>query len=158
MKQEEIVEILTKTGCLEGYGEENTSIDSMRLLEDPIVTNRLAVELLQQLPEDTKLDTILCLHNDEMLFAYSVATAAWARFVYADENEGSISLINGQSINKDSKVLIIDDVLDDSSCVNALVEEMKKSKAKVIGVASLFSYLSEDELDVPSFTLLSLKK
>ena len=67
MKQEEIVEILTKTGCLNEDGCDKPVINSMKLLEDPIVTNRLAVELLQQLPNDTKLDTILCLHNDEML-------------------------------------------------------------------------------------------
>lgn len=154
MKKKEIVEILTKTGCIKG--EEGTpEIDSMRLLEDPIVTNRLAVELLQQLPADTKLDTIVCLHKDEMLFAYSVATAAWARFVYADVNEGVVSFVNGTDIVKGNKVLIVDDVLDDSSEIDALVKEIESRKAKVIGVTSLISFANNNEAAVDMYSLLS---
>ncbi len=155
MKQEEIIEILTKTGCLDEADKSNPSVDSMRLLEDPIVTNRLAVELLQQLPNDTKLDIVLCLHNDEMLFAYSVATAAWARFVCAEVDNGVVSFLNGGDIVKGNKVLIVDDVVDDSSEIAALVAELEKRKANVIGVTSLISFNKDLESGVAAYSLLS---
>lgn len=155
MKQEEIVEILTKTGCLNEDGCDKPVINSMKLLEDPIVTNRLAVELLQQLPNDTKLDTILCLHNDEMLFAYSVATAAWARFVSVEVTDGKVSFLNGSDVVKGNKVLIVDDVLDDDSEIAALVTEIEKREAKVIGVTSLFSFVDAQESGVTTYSLLS---
>ncbi len=155
MKQEEIVEILTKTGCLDETNNGNPSIDSMRLLEDPIVTNRLAVELLQQLPHDTKLDAVLCLHNDGMLFAYSVATAAWARFVCAEVDKGVVSFLNGGEITKGNKVLIVDDVVDDSSEIAALVADLENRKAKVIGIISLASFKEAAECGVALYSLLS---
>lgn len=155
MKQEEIVEILTKTGCLNEEEKDSPSLDSMRLLEDPIVTNRLAVELLQQLPNDTKFDVVLCLHNDEMLFAYSVATAAWARFVCAEVNEGEVSLLNGGTIVKGNKVLIVDDIVDDSSEISALVNEVESRKAKIIGVTSLVSFATDEASGVATYSLLS---
>ena len=82
------------------------------LLEDPIVTNRIAVEALQQLPRNYKFDVVLAANEESKLLAYAIATAAWARFAYADLESGE-GLTNGFRIDKDEKVLMVDTLVDD---------------------------------------------
>lgn len=157
MNQEEILEILTKTGCLSKMDTDTPAVDTSALLEDPIVTNRMAVELLQQLPRDTRLDAVLCAHNDaDMLFAYSVATAAWARFVCAEVEGDKVSLLNGAMLKKGQKVLIVDDMIESEEALLALIKTVKDAGARVMGVASLVQKVSCDSLSVDMHCLMTL--
>lgn len=154
MKQEEIVELFIKMGALPKDSKNSSSFESARLIEDPIVTNRIAVELLQMLPDGTKFDAVLCLHNDEMLFGYSVATAAWARFVTAKVEEGKAVFQKGGSVKKKEKVLIVDDVLDDKQAIQVLIDTVEKQEGKVVGICSVVNSCEKDSFSTDVFTLM----
>ena len=88
MERAEVIDILTRMKALpedvESLDSSAATFDAYRLLEDPIVTNRIAVEALQQLPRNYKFDVVLAANEESKLLAYAIATAAWARFAYAD--------------------------------------------------------------------------
>ncbi len=89
MEITEIKDLLNKMNAL---AEDTESIDSVALMQDPIVLNRLAVELLQQVDRDSKPELVIAPEGIESYFGYSVALAAWMRFLCAHKAEdGSFS-------------------------------------------------------------------
>ena len=56
MEISEIKDLLTKMNAL---AEEGEPLDSVALMQDPIVLNRLAVELLQQVDRDSKPELVI---------------------------------------------------------------------------------------------------
>ncbi len=160
MEREEILDILEKTHALTKGSFEDTDgapteshIECIRLLEDPIVTNRFAVEALQKLPHGTKFDVVVTPFERGLLFGYSVATAAWARFVYTDE----AALNHGFEIGKNDKVLIVDDVFDDPSVLCDLIDLVESKDAKVIGALSLFAVGDLSDIEADLYPLVELE-
>ena len=79
----EIAEIKDLLNKMNAFAEDGDSLDSAALMQDPIVLNRLAVELLQQIDRDVKPELVIAPEGIESYFGYSVALAAWMRFVSA---------------------------------------------------------------------------
>lgn len=79
MERAEVIDILTRMKALpedvESLDSSAVTFDAYRLLEDPIVTNRIAVEALQQLPRNYKFDVVLAANEESKLLAYAIATA-----------------------------------------------------------------------------------
>lgn len=80
MERAEVIDILTRMKALpedvESLDPNAVTFDAYRLLEDPIITNRIAVEALQQLPRNYKFDVVLAANEESKLLAYAIATAA----------------------------------------------------------------------------------
>ena len=89
----EIAEIKDLLNKMNAFAEDGDSLDSTALMQDPIVLNRLAVELLQQIDRDAKPELVIAPEGIESYFGYSVALAAWMRFVSAQVgNQGGYLL------------------------------------------------------------------
>lgn len=140
MERTEVIDILTRMNALpadvETIDPATLEFDAFRLAEDPIITNRIAVEALQQLPRDYKFDVVLAANEESKLFAYALAMAAWARFAYADFEAGE-GLVNGYSIKKNEKVLIVDTLVDDATSFEDMVDLIAEKKAKNAGAIAL---------------------
>ena len=132
MERAEVIDILTRMKALpedvESLDSSAVTFDAYRLLEDPIVTNRIAVEALQQLPRNYKFDVVLAANEESKLLAYAIATAAWARFAYADLESGE-GLTNGFRIDKDEKVLMVDTLVDEATSFEDMVDLIASKKA-----------------------------
>lgn len=77
----EIAEIKDLLNKMNAFAEDGDSLDSTALMQDPIVLNRLAVELLQQIDRDAKPELVIAPEGIESYFGYSVALAVLrARF------------------------------------------------------------------------------
>ncbi len=156
MELSELKETLEKCGALEqnsakSDGELKVEID--RLLEDPIITNSVVVDNLHLLPRDVRPQAILS-DADDRLYGFASATAAWARFYYADKTEESYVLNHGFSLAKKTKVLITVSVLDDIQKINDLITLAQRYECEVIGVMCLQSKISLDLMNSPLFALL----
>ena len=81
--------------------------------------------------------------------------AAWARFAYADGEEG---LVNGYQINKDEKVLIVETVVDESTSLEDAVDLIMDAKAKNAGAISLVALGGAAPLSENFYPLLSFAK
>lgn len=142
MERSEVIDILTRMKALpedaESLAPEALTFDTYRLAEDPIITNRIAVEAIQQLPPNYKFDVVLPANKESELFAYALAMAAWARFAYADFENGE-GLVNGYHIAKDEKVLIVDTVVDEATSFEDMIDLIVEKKAKNVGAVALIS-------------------
>lgn len=151
MEQTEIIEQLKRMDALvEGA---QPCIDSRALMQDPIVTNRLAVELLQRIDHDSKPETVLAPAGEASYFGYSVALAAWTRFLYADEVEGAYRLAEGTQLKKKERVLIVVDSYD-ADVVAALVGLVEAAGAKPLAVLSAAPSVSDSRVACPQVSLL----
>ena len=79
----EIAEIKDLLNKMNAFAEDGDSLDSTALMQDPIVLNRLAVELLQQIDRDAKPELVIAPEGIESYFGYSVALGAGMRLVRA---------------------------------------------------------------------------
>lgn len=104
----EIAEIKDLLNKMNAFAEDGDSLDSTALMQDPIVLNRLAVELLQQIDRDVKPELVIAPEGIESYFGYSVALAAWMRFVSAQVGkDGVFELPAGVEVKKNEKTILV---------------------------------------------------
>ena len=104
----EIAEIKDLLNKMNAFAEDGDSLDSAALMQDPIVLNRLAVELLQQIDRDVKPELVIAPEGIESYFGYSVALAAWMRFVSAQVGkDGVFELPAGVEVKKNEKTILV---------------------------------------------------
>lgn len=152
METQEIIDLLNKMGAL-GAEEDAPRIASRALMQDPIVTNRLAVELLQKLDRDLKPEAVLAPAGEASYFGYSVALAAWMRFLYATADEGGFTLPEGTNLNKKERVLIVLDGYDEDVAAG-LVAAVRDAGAKPLAVLSLSAPTAETAHGCPTLSLI----
>lgn len=142
MERSEVIDILSRMNALpadaDALDADAITFDAYRLVEDPIVTNRIAVEAIQQLPRNHKFDVVLAANEESELFAYALAMAAWARFAAADFESGA-GLVDGYHIDKDEKVLIVDTLVDEATSFEDAIDLIAESKAKKAGAIALIA-------------------
>ena len=130
----EIAEIKDLLNKMNAFAEDGDSLDSTALMQDPIVLNRLAVELLQQIDRDAKPELVIAPEGIESCFGYSVALAAWMRFVSAQV--GKDELPAGVEVKKNEKTILVLDTYSEEKA-NALMSLALAEGAKVVAVLSL---------------------
>lgn len=142
MNPEEIQDILSKMGALQkDENEKIIGIDMNTLMGDPIVSNRLGVELIQRLPPNYKFEAIVTPAGDGTYFGYATAMAAWARFVIADYNDSWLLHHDQEIRNKEKVIVLYDKTWDDD--LDALLEYVESLGGKIAGV--LLPFLTEAE-------------
>ena len=142
MNPEEIQDLLSKMDAL--VTDEDQSICALNmtaLMKDPIVPNRLGVELLQRLPPNYKFDGIVTPAGDGSYFAYATAMAAWARFIVA-EKDASWKLHEGHQVNDKEKIIVMSDKPWNPE-TDELIEFVESRGGKVVGV--LLPFLTDEE-------------
>lgn len=142
MKIAEIRDLLNK---MNAFVDDGDSLDSAALMQDPIVLNRLAVELLQQVDRDIKPELVIAPEGIESYFGYSVALAAWMRFITAQTGEGgTFELPVGVEVRKNEKTILVLDSYSEEKA-NALVSLAQAEGVKVVAILSLTG--SESHID-----------
>lgn len=154
MEMAEIKDLLVRMGALDETSDAG-SIDSFALLQDPIVSNRLAVELLQRIDRDAKPELVVAPEGYGSYFGYSIALAAWTRFLpLKGGQDGSYSLPEGLSCKRNERVIVVLDEFD-KDCAQVLVSMLSEQGAKPVAVLSLLGS-SEDAIEgCPCFSLLA---
>ena len=161
MDEKEILTILKKMEALE---EGEFSLPSGKkvdkryqmgtLMQDPILLNRLAVEVLQKIDCDkTKFGVVVTPDDDGVFFGFSVAMAAWTRFGLCSDESGEWKLPKEFVLSDHDKVVVAVLTTDDAEKVNALVKLVESRLAKPVAIVAL--YANEDtDFDLPTFTLV----
>ena len=133
METTEIQELLEKMKVLV-RDEQGTSINSEALMVDPIVSNKLAVELLQKIDRETKPEVVLSLPGVDSYFAYNVALSAWMKFGIGEETGEGIS--SSLALKKKDKVIVVLDTFDEA-LAQKFIDFVESYEAKVVAVLSL---------------------
>lgn len=156
MELSELKQTLQQCGALEQNdtkSDAELNVQIYRLLEDPIITNSIVVDNLHLLPRNVRPEAILSDANDQ-LYAFASATAAWARFYFADKENDTYVLNNGFTLRKKAKVLVTVSVLDDTEKIKGLISLAESYECEVIGVMCLQSKISLDLVNAPLYALL----
>lgn len=133
METTEIQELLEKMKVLV-RDEQGTSINSEALMVDPIVSNKLAVELLQKVDREAKPEVVLSLPGVDSYFAYNVALSAWMKFGIGEETSEGIS--SSLALKKKDKVIVVLDTFDEA-LAQKFIDFVESYEANVVAVLSL---------------------
>lgn len=163
MNKEEVIDLLRRSCALEekvsltnGAVAEYVPVMD-RLLEDPIVTNRLLVECFQGFDrglEIQKKTKVILSYEEDDLFGFMAAAVGWCRFLYASMSNEGAELGHGFVLNKGDGVVLALPVLCGASQIEPLIEIANKAQAKVLGVVCLADYSAEGEVKVPVSALM----
>lgn len=153
MEKDEVKDLLERMDALK-VTEGGSALNSCALLQDPIVSNRLAVELLQRLDRDAKPELVVTPEGDQSYFGFSVALAAWTRFLpLASSEEGTYVLPEYATVKRSERTLVVLDAFD-KHCAQELVSAVSSRGAKPLAVLSLVGGSGESINGCPCIQLL----
>ena len=166
------LDILKKTNALlEGHfvlssGLHSTKyIQCAKLLSYPHKANLICKSLAKKIKKNFKnIDLILAPAMGGIIIGYEIGKLLKKETIFCERVKGKFTLRRGFFIKKNSKVLIIEDVITTGKSSMECVKLIKDAKAKLVGFASIIDrstkktlkikkkIISYLKIDVPTYT------
>ena len=163
--------ILKKTNALlEGHFVLSSGLHSpkyiqcAKLLSYPFVADKICKSLAKKIKDKFKsIDLILAPAMGGVIIGYELGRILKKETIFCERINGKFTLRRGFQIKKGAKVLIIEDVITTGKSGLECVKLISKSKAKLIGFASIIdrstknslkikkNIISHMKIDVPTF-------
>lgn len=144
MNQQAILDLFKKTGgILEGHFLLSSGLHSDRYLQCAVVLQypEYADKLCKQLAEmfkDEKIDLIIGPALGGIVVSYEVARhLLGCRSIFAEREDGKMTLRRGFSVKKGERVLVVEDVITTGGSVKEIIEILKERKADIVGVGAI---------------------
>ena len=170
--------ILKKTNALlEGHFVLSSGLHSSKyiqcakLLSYPYLAEKLCKSLAYKIKKKFKnIDLILAPAIGGIIIGYEIGKILKKETIFCERVKGKFTLRRGFKIKKNAKVLIIEDVITTGKSSMECVKLIKKSKAKLIGFASIIDrsnkkslkikkkIISQIKIDVPTYKKNKLPK
>ncbi len=172
------LDILKKTNALlEGHFILSSGLHSSKyiqcakLLSFPHLANKICLSLAKKIKKKfKKIDIILSPAMGGIIIGYEIGKILRKETIFCERVNGKFKLRRGFNIKKNSKVLIIEDVITTGKSSMECVQIIKKCNAKLLGFASIIDrstkknlkikkkIISQIKLDVPTFSKKNLPK
>ena len=172
------LDILKKTNALlEGHFVLSSGLHSSKyiqcakLLSHPSLADKICKSLAIKIKRKyKKIDLILSPAMGGIIIGYEIGKILKKETIFCERVKGKFELRRGFNIKKDSKVLIIEDVITTGKSSLECVKLIKKANAKLLGFASIIDrstkkslkiktgITSQLKIDVPTFTSQQLPK
>ena len=157
------LEVLRKTNALlEGHFVLSSGLHSpmyiqcAKLLSHPRISKNLCKSLSKKIKRKfKKIDLILSPAMGGIIIGYEIGRLLNKETIFAERVNGKFSLRRGFTIKKNSKVLIIEDVITTGKSSLECVKLIKKSKAKLLGFACLIDRSSKNNLKIKNKKIIS---
>ena len=157
--------ILRKTNALlEGHFVLSSGLHSpkyiqcAKLLSYPHLAKDICKSLANKIKKNFKqIDLILAPAMGGVIIGYEIGRLLKKETIFCERVEGKFKLRRGFSIKKGSKVLIIEDVITTGKSSLECVKLIHKSKAKLLGFASIIDRSSKNSLKIKSKIVSHLK-
>ena len=174
---EESLKILRKTNALlEGHFVLSSGLHSpkyvqcAKLLSYPHLSKNFCNSLSKKIKKNfKKFDLILAPAMGGIVIGFEIGRILKKETIFCERVEGKFKLRRGFDIKKNSKVLIIEDVITTGKSSLECFKLIKKKKAKVVGYACLINrsnkktlkikkgkIISQIKLDVPTYSKKNL--
>ena len=170
--------ILKKTSALlEGHFVLSSGLHSSKyiqcakLLSFPFLADQICKSLALKIKKKyKKIDLILSPAMGGIIIGYEIGKILKKETIFCERVKGKFELRRGFNIKKDSKVLIIEDVITTGKSSLECVKLIKNANAKLLGFASIIDrstkkslkiktgITSQLKIDVPTFTSQQLPK
>ncbi|MCL2144702.1 MAG: orotate phosphoribosyltransferase [Endomicrobia bacterium] len=166
MDQNEIKELFKKNNALlSGHFllssglHSDTYFQSALILQHPKEAEKLALELAKQINEkNIKIDAVVSPAMGGVIIGHEVARALGVRAIFTERVDGKVILRRGFSINKDEKVIVVEDVITTGLSTKEVMDYIVPMGANVVAVASLVDRSAgKVDFSVPKISLLSIE-
>ena len=159
------LDILKKTDALlEGHFVLSSGLYSSKyiqcakLLSHPKIASKICLSLAQKIIKKfKKIDLILAPAVGGIIIGYEIGRILNKETIFCERVNGEFTLRRGFNIRKDSKVLIIEDVITTGKSSLECVKLIKKSKAKLLGFASIIDRSTKKSLKIKTKIISHLK-
>ena len=157
--------ILKKTNALlEGHFVLSSGLHSSKyiqcakLLSYPHLAEKLCKSLAYKIKKKFKnIDLILAPAIGGIIIGYEIGKILRKETIFCERVKGKFSLRRGFKIKKGDKVLIIEDVITTGKSSMECVKLIKKSKAKLIGFASIIDRSNKKSLKIKKKIISQIK-
>ena len=155
--------VLKKTeALLEGHFVLSSGLHSRqyvqcaKLLSFPNISNKFTLSLSKKIKKKFKrVDLILSPAIGGIVIGYEIGRLLKKETIFCERVNGKFKLRRGFSIKKNSKVLIVEDVITTGKSSLECVKLIKKSKAKLLGFACLIDRSSKNTLKIKNKKIIS---
>ena len=157
--------ILKKTNALiEGHFVLSSGLHSAKyiqcakLLSYPHLSNNICKSFAYKIRKNYKeIDLILAPAMGGIIIGYEIGKILKKETIFCERVNGKFKLRRGFTINKGSKVLIIEDVITTGKSSMECVKLINKNKAKLVGFASLIDRSTKKSLKIKKKIISHLK-
>ena len=157
--------ILKKTNALlEGHFVLSSGLHSSKyiqcakLLSFPHLADKICKDLARKINREfKKIDLILAPAMGGIIIGYEIGKLLKKETIFCERVKGKFKLRRGFSINKKSKVLIVEDVITTGKSSLECVKLIIKSKAKLVGFASIIDRSNKKSLKIKKKIVSHLK-
>ena len=157
--------ILKKTNALlEGHFVLSSGLHSpkyiqcAKLLSYPHKADLICKSLANKIKKNfKKIDIILAPAMGGIIIGYEIGKLLKKETIFCERVNGKFKLRRGFSIKKNSKVLIIEDVITTGKSSLECVRLINKSKAKLVGFASIINRSTKKNLKIKQKIISHLK-
>lgn len=153
LKQEQILDIFYRTGALmEGHfrltsgRHSDQYIQCARVLQHPDHTILLCREIVRDFL-DQGIEAVVGPAMGGIVLAYEAARQLGARALFAERENGVMTLRRGFSLDPGQKALVLEDVITTGGSVMEVVQMLQKRGVQVVGIGCLVKR-SKEELDL----------
>jgi orotate phosphoribosyltransferase len=157
--------ILRKTNALlEGHFILSSGLHSSKyiqcakLLSFPHKANEICKSLANKIKKNfKKIDLILAPAMGGIIIGYEIGKLLKKETIFCERVSGKFTLRRGFNIKKNSKVLIIEDVITTGKSSLECVKLIKKAKASLVGFAAIIDRSSKKSLRIKTKIISHLK-
>ena len=141
--QGQLIEIFQKTGALlEGHfiltsGRHSpTYFQCAKVLQYPEYLQKFSNEIVNHF-QDIDIDIVITPAVGGVVLGTEIGRQLNKQTIFAEREQGAMTLRRGFEITPESNVLVIEDVITTGGSVNEVIELVRDSGAKVVGVGVL---------------------
>ena len=140
-------------------------VQCAKLLSFPHLANKICISLSKKIKKNfKKIDLILSPAMGGVIIGYEMGKLLKKETIFCERVSGNFTLRRGFLIKKNTRVLIVEDVITTGKSSLECIKLIKKSKAKLIGFACIIDrsnkktlkiknkIVSQVKIDVPTFT------
>ena len=140
-------------------------VQCAKLLSFPHLANEICISLSKKIKKNfKKIDLILSPAMGGVIIGYEIGKLLKKETIFCERDSGNFILRRGFLIKKNTRVLIVEDVITTGKSSLECIKLINKSKAKLIGLACIIDrsnkktfkiknkIVSQVKIDVPTFT------
>ncbi|MBM7624278.1 orotate phosphoribosyltransferase [Sporohalobacter salinus] len=143
MNESRVREIFKKTGVLQGGHFKLTSgkhssqyLQCAQVFQYPEYVKELCEELASRFDE-REIDVVIAPAIGGIIMSYAMGAALGKKTIFAEREEGEMTLRRGFRINEGDKVLLVEDVTTTGGSVREVIDVVEKNGGDLVGVGIL---------------------
>ena len=134
-------------------------IQCAKLLSFPHLANKICQSLSKKIKKNFKnIDVILSPAMGGIIIGYEIGKLLKKETIFCERVKGKFTLRRGFNIKKNSRVLIVEDVITTGKSSLECAKLIKKSKAKLMGFSCLIDRSNKNNLKIKNKIIISQLK